>query len=258
VAVRDDPYAILGVERGASIRDVRRARNRLLLLWHPDRTQDPQAAEQTSRINAAYRVLSDPDLRAAFDHGAPNTSLSSILSRPPAIPWAPPASDGVKAAAQQRTVDRFKDGPRAARHPGRRWSDTVTWPASDREVWVRLLGRALPFGILTIASVIASAPLERTLPPALVPSLPYLTLFLAAGGIRGLAGRATGFTREGWGRFTASWVVGVAAIVGARLWILPHAPVSMSPWLQPALSVLLLILAALLVYRITRVVRLPG
>lgn len=254
---QDDPYVILGVDRGASMRDVRRARNRLLLHWHPDRTQDPQAAAHAARINAAYDVLSDPSLRAAYDHGTPNDSLASILSRPRAMPWAPPASDGVKAAAQQRVVDQFKERPRTVRLRARRWSDTVTRPGSAREVRVRLFGRALPFAILAIASLLALPWLDRYVPPVLVPALPYLPLYACAGVLRGLAGRATTFGSEGWGRFTASWVVGVAAILAAERWVLPHVPATLMPF-QPLLPVPLLLLSSIAVYRLTRAVRLPG
>ncbi len=255
---QDDPYAILGVERGASLRDARRARNRLLLHWHPDRTRDPRAATHAARINAAYEVLSDPNLRATYDRGTPNASLASIASRPRAVRWAPPATDGIKAAAQQRLVDQFKSRTRPVRLPARRWSDTMAWPASEREERIRLLGRTLPFAFLAAISLVALPWLVRTLPPPLVPAVPYLTLYAAAGGIRGLAGRATRFESEGWGRFTASWVVGVAAIVAADAWVLPHVQGAWGARLALLLPLLLLLLAALGVYRLTRVVRLPG
>lgn len=258
MAVQDDPYTILGVDRGASIRDLRRARNQLLLDWHPDRTQDPEAADQAARINAAYEVLSDPERRAAFDRGASTGSLASILSRPRATPWEPPTSDTVKAAAQQRVVDRFKDGPKAARLPGRRWSDTVSWPSSDREIRFRLLARALPFAILAVGWLLAAPRFQNALPAVLQPAVPYVAIYAAAAGLRGLAGRATTFAREGWGRFTVSWVVGVAAILAADRWLLPHLPKGAPGAVGVLVPVLLLILAALVVYRLTRVVRLPA
>lgn len=253
---QDDPYAILGVDRGASARELRRARNRLLLHWHPDRTQDPQAANHAARINAAYEVLSDPERRAAYDGGT--GSLNSILSRPRTRPWAPPTSDGVKAAAQQRVVDRFKDAPRPVHLPGRRWSDTMAWPASEREVGTRLFRRALPFAVLAVGWLLVMPHVESGLPSALAPAAPYLTIYAAAGGLRGLAGRATTFIGEGWGRFTLSWVVGVVAIVAAHRWLFPHLPGGGAPALHLVVPALLLILAALAVYRVTRVVRLPA
>ncbi|MBO0706091.1 MAG: J domain-containing protein, partial [Candidatus Dormibacteraeota bacterium] len=89
----DDPYAILGVHRAASTNEVRKARNRLLLHWHPDHSADPQAAEHAARINAAYEVLSDPARRAAYDRGVSAGSLASILRPKPPTGWAPAAPD---------------------------------------------------------------------------------------------------------------------------------------------------------------------
>ena len=258
MAAQDDPYTILGVDRGATDRELRQARNQLLLDWHPDRTQDPDAADQAARINAAYEVLSDPERRAAFDRGMSTGSLASILSRPRAKPWEPPTSDRVKAAAQQRVVDRFKDAPRAARLPGRRWSDTVAWPESEREIRLRLLGRVLPFAILAVGWLIAAPHFQNALPSALLPAVPYVAIYAAAAGLRGLAGRATTIAGEGWGRFTVSWVLGVAAIVAAQRWLFPHLPPGTPASVRFVVPVLLLVLAGLAVYRLTRVVRLPA
>lgn len=258
MAGQDDPYTILGVDRGASIRELRRARNRLLLHWHPDRTQDPEAADQAARINAAYEVLSDPERRAAFDRGMSTGSLASILSQAPAPPWSPATSDQARAAAQQRVVDRFKDGPSQVRLPGRRWSDTVAWPASEQEVRTRLLWRALPFAILAVAWLVASPYFERALPPVLLPAVPFVALYAAMAGLRGLVGRPATFRGEGWGRFTVSWLVGVAAIVAANHWLFPHLPHGAVTTVRLAVPAALLVLAALAVYRITRVVRLPA
>jgi len=258
VEAQDDPYTILGVDRGASIRELRRARNDLLLHWHPDRTQDPEAADQAARINAAYEVLSDPDRRAAFDRGTSTGSLASILSGPRTRRWAPPTSDEVKAAAQQRVVDRFKDGSGPERLPGRRWSDTFAWPASAHEIRARLLWRVLPFGILAVAWLLAFPFFQGRLPSAFVPAVPFVTVYAAAAGLRGLAGRPTTFITEGWGRFTMSWVVGVAAIVATDRWLLPHLSTANSATFHLVAAPLLLLLAALAVYRITRVVRLPA
>ncbi|MBO0702684.1 MAG: J domain-containing protein [Candidatus Dormibacteraeota bacterium] len=248
---------MLGVGRAASTRELRRARNHLLLSWHPDRTQDPEAADRAARINAAYEVLSDPDRRTAYDHGTSFASLASMVRQTRPVSWAPPTTDGVRAAAQQRVVDRFKDDSRRSRPPARRWSDTVAWPSSARQIRARLLWRALPFALLAVASLIALPRLDRSLPQVLLAAVPYVPLYFAAAVLRGIVGRATTFGSEGWGRFTVSWLVGVAAIVVADRWLLPHLPVRVAG-IRFLLPALLLLLAALAVYRITRAVRLPA
>lgn len=65
-----DPYAILGVARGASDKDIKSAYRKLAKELHPDRNADnPKAAERFSEVTRAYDVLSDKDKRAQFDRG---------------------------------------------------------------------------------------------------------------------------------------------------------------------------------------------
>jgi hypothetical protein len=53
-----DPYAVLGVPRGASRREIAAAYRRLVKRHHPDVDPDPSAAARMQRINAAWRSLS--------------------------------------------------------------------------------------------------------------------------------------------------------------------------------------------------------
>jgi molecular chaperone DnaJ len=62
-----DLYEVLGLERGASDGDIKRAFRRLAQQWHPDVNQDTEAQERFKEINDAYQVLSDPDRRARYD-----------------------------------------------------------------------------------------------------------------------------------------------------------------------------------------------
>jgi DnaJ-class molecular chaperone len=65
-----DPYAILGVARGADEADIKKAYRKLAKELHPDRNKDnPKAAERFSQVTAAYDLLSDKDKRARFDRG---------------------------------------------------------------------------------------------------------------------------------------------------------------------------------------------
>src|SRR5690606_13923927 len=65
-----DPYATLGVQRGASEADIKSAYRKLAKELHPDRNKDnPQAAERFSEITKAYDLLADKDKRARFDRG---------------------------------------------------------------------------------------------------------------------------------------------------------------------------------------------
>ncbi len=62
-----DYYDILGVERGASDADIKKAFRKLAQQWHPDVNRDADADERFKEINEAYQVLSDPQRRQAYD-----------------------------------------------------------------------------------------------------------------------------------------------------------------------------------------------
>lgn len=65
-----DPYSILGVARGASEADIKKAYRKLAKELHPDRNKDnPKAAEKFSQVTQAYDLLTDSDKRARFDRG---------------------------------------------------------------------------------------------------------------------------------------------------------------------------------------------
>jgi DnaJ-class molecular chaperone len=65
-----DPYATLGVARGASEQDIKSAYRKLAKKLHPDRNKDnPKASERFSEATRAYDLLSDKDKRAKFDRG---------------------------------------------------------------------------------------------------------------------------------------------------------------------------------------------
>ena len=65
-----DLYQRLGVKRGASEAEIKKAYRSLAKQLHPDRnTDNPKAAERFSQITHAYDLLSDKDKRARYDRG---------------------------------------------------------------------------------------------------------------------------------------------------------------------------------------------
>jgi DnaJ-class molecular chaperone len=65
-----DPYEALGVERSASLDDIRKSYRRLAKKLHPDLNPgNKKAEEQFKEVAAAYDLLSDADKRARFDRG---------------------------------------------------------------------------------------------------------------------------------------------------------------------------------------------
>jgi molecular chaperone DnaJ len=63
-----DYYEVLGVERGVSEAELKKAYRRLAMKYHPDRNPDDKAAEEKFKeANEAYEVLSDASKRSAYD-----------------------------------------------------------------------------------------------------------------------------------------------------------------------------------------------
>src|SRR5918992_1041585 len=66
--VEKDYYAVLGVPKNASEKEIRKAYRKLAQQHHPDTKQgDPQAEERFKEITAAYDVLGDAEKRKAYD-----------------------------------------------------------------------------------------------------------------------------------------------------------------------------------------------
>ncbi|XP_038607283.1 dnaJ homolog subfamily C member 10 [Tachyglossus aculeatus] len=68
VCTDQDYYGLLGVSKEANSREIRQAFKKLALKLHPDKNQnDPNAHENFLKINRAYEVLKDEDLRKKYD-----------------------------------------------------------------------------------------------------------------------------------------------------------------------------------------------
>ena len=77
-----DFYLILGVNRGASVHEVKRAYTRLARRYHPDiNPGDREAAAFYRRATEAYDTLSDPERRETYDthgHQPPRSPGASV------------------------------------------------------------------------------------------------------------------------------------------------------------------------------------
>ncbi len=62
-----DYYKVLGLSRGASEDDVKKAYRKMALKFHPDKNKSPGAEEKFKEVAEAYEVLSDKKKREVYD-----------------------------------------------------------------------------------------------------------------------------------------------------------------------------------------------
>ncbi len=62
-----DYYNILGVSKGASADEIKKAYRKLALQYHPDRGGDKSTEAKFKEVNEAYQILSDPQKRQQYD-----------------------------------------------------------------------------------------------------------------------------------------------------------------------------------------------
>lgn len=167
-----DHYAILQVSRTASSEVIRASYKALIQRYHPDRFTPKEEAEKiTKRLNQAYAILSDPELRAEYD---------ARLER--------------ESREEPRRPDASGSAPRPPPPPPkqpRRQSHAE--PASGVRPWVRFWARWIDYSLFWLAVVAAYAVFQPEIEPAFAPFLvlamvtglawvPIEALFLAASG----------------------------------------------------------------------------
>ena len=68
MAEKRDYYEVLGLKKGASDDEIKKAFRKMAMKYHPDKNPgDKTAEEQFKEVNEAYSVLSDPDKKSKYD-----------------------------------------------------------------------------------------------------------------------------------------------------------------------------------------------
>lgn len=68
MADKRDYYEVLGLQKGASDDEIKKAYRKMAMKYHPDRNPDDREAEENFKeVNEAYAVLSDADKKSKYD-----------------------------------------------------------------------------------------------------------------------------------------------------------------------------------------------
>ncbi|RJS48839.1 MAG: molecular chaperone DnaJ [Methanobacterium sp.] len=67
MAEKRDYYEVLGVEKGADKKEIKKAYRKLAMKYHPDVSEDEEASDKFKEISEAYAVLSDEEKRNTYD-----------------------------------------------------------------------------------------------------------------------------------------------------------------------------------------------
>lgn len=67
MSTKRDYYEVLGLSKGASEDEIKKAFRKMAKKYHPDVNKEADAEEKFKEVNEAYEVLSDPEKKAAYD-----------------------------------------------------------------------------------------------------------------------------------------------------------------------------------------------
>jgi curved DNA-binding protein len=129
-----DYYAVLGLERGASEDDIKKAYRRLARKYHPDVSKEADAEERFKEVAEAYQTLKDADKRAAYDQLGAHQPGQDFQPPPDwQAQWEPSAGDAFSSEGLDLSdlLDRLRGGRGRGRGGAR-----MSMPGQDYEIAV--------------------------------------------------------------------------------------------------------------------------
>ena len=129
-----DPYQVLGVGRGASDAEIKKAYRKLAKENHPDRNADnAKKLEVFKEANSAYEMLSDPEKKGRFDRGeiGPDGNPTS------------PFAGGFRGGGARPGLDPFARG---GARPGGNGGGFEFGGGGNEDLFAELFGGRSPFG----------------------------------------------------------------------------------------------------------------
>ena len=111
-----DLYEVLGLQRGASEDEIKKAYRRLAREHHPDVNGDPAAEVRFKEVAGAYEILSDPQKRARYDAFGVRRARRAALRRL----WTSSRCSSARAGGSEAS-----DAAGAA--PARPFAEAMTW-----------------------------------------------------------------------------------------------------------------------------------
>jgi curved DNA-binding protein len=115
-------YGVLGVERAATQDEIKQAYRKLARKYHPDVSKEPNAEAKFKELGEAYKVLKDPETRAAYDRVGSQRQPGQDFRPPPGWDAGFEFSGGDAGADSAEFSEFFQSlfgqrGGRAQGHP---------------------------------------------------------------------------------------------------------------------------------------------